>query len=54
MELDLKKAFYMIIAVVLLGLLATNIAKPVYDKIESQATRIETVDFTTDGSVVAP
>ncbi|KZL92804.1 hypothetical protein [Clostridium magnum] len=54
MELDLKKAFYMIIAIVLLGLIATAVAKPVYTKISAQTTRIQTVDFSTSGNVVAP
>lgn len=54
MELDLKKAFYMIIAIVLLGLIATAVAKPVYTRINSQTTRIQTVDFTTAGNSVAP
>lgn len=46
MEMDLKKAFYMIIALVLLALIATNIAKPVHTKISNQKTNIETVNFT--------
>lgn len=46
MEMDLKKAFYMIIAVVLLGLIATNIAQPVYTKISAQKAKIESVNFT--------
>lgn len=54
MELNLQKAFYMIIAIVLLGLLATKVASPVYNKISSQTERINTVDFTTDGSIVSP
>lgn len=54
MELDLKKAFYIIIAIVLLGLIAGAIAKPIYNKINAQTTRIESVDFSTSGEVVAP
>ncbi|WP_161486962.1 hypothetical protein [Clostridium magnum] len=42
----LKKAFYMIIA--------TAVTKPVYTKINAQTRRIQTVDFSTSGNVVAP
>jgi mannitol-specific phosphotransferase system IIBC component len=54
MEMDLKKGFYMLICIVMLGLIGTALAKPTFTKIESQTTRIQTVDFSTSGNTVAP
>lgn len=47
MEIDLKKASYIIIAIVLFFAIKTYIATPVHTKITEQKSKIETVDFTT-------
>ena len=54
LEMDLKKGFYMLICIVMLGLIATALAKPTYTRIQSQTTRIQNVDFDTTGNSVAP
>ena len=52
--MDLKKGFYMLICIVMLGLISTALAKPTYTKINAQTTRIQTVDFSTSGDTIAP
>lgn len=46
MEIDLKKVIYLGIAIVLAGLVYTNLAQPTYTKVESGKTQIESLSWT--------
>lgn len=46
MEMDLKKAFYIIVAIALIAIMGSAIAQPVYNKISQQKSQIESVNFT--------
>ncbi|MFR1926925.1 MAG: hypothetical protein ACLS2V_13030 [Clostridium paraputrificum] len=46
MEIDLKKVFYIIVCVVLIGLIGINLATPTANKIKGQKESITTIDFT--------
>ena len=45
MEIDLKKVFYIIVCVVLIGLIGVNLATPTAGKIKDQKTGIEGISF---------
>lgn len=46
MEIDLKKAFYFIVGLVLIAIVNSNVAQPVYNKFSPLKAKIEAVDFT--------
>ena len=45
MEIDLKKVFYIIVCVVLIGLIGINLATPTANKIKDQKSKIEGISF---------
>lgn len=45
---DLKKVFWVITAVVVIGVLTTCVVNPVVSQIKNGKTKIETLDFTKD------
>ena len=45
MEIDLKKVFYIIVCVVLIGLIGVNLATPTSNKIKEQKSKIEAISF---------
>ena len=52
MELDLKKVFYVIVAIGMIGVMALCLVQPISKKIQEQKTQIEGVDF--NAGVPAP
>lgn len=46
MESDLKKVFYVLVAIGMIGVVSVCIVKPIATKVKAQQTPIENVSFT--------
>lgn len=45
MEIDVKKIFYIIVAIAAISIITTSIVSPIYKKAKAQREEIEKIDF---------